>query len=144
MEIKKMIIYLPIILLLLFGCSVPTYSYLRNSSSKFEVAILKYQSKRVNEVVFNYDNIDKEIMFKKFANFDKNVKAQQIDSVSFKLIIPPKSTIFLEESLNFQSFIYKSIIIQGTELIDKNGVYNKTCKAKKDGLNKFLVWFDIE
>ncbi|MDP2188102.1 MAG: hypothetical protein Q8J69_05415 [Sphingobacteriaceae bacterium] len=137
-------VLLPVLLCLFcMGCSVPVRSYIWNTTSVQQTIIVRYIDLPNKEVQLYISDSKQAPYYDLIDELQKSIKARKIEANMYEFKIPPNSTVFLEQSLNFRSLLYESIKIGNVELITTDGLYSSDFITKKS-INKYTIWFRIE
>jgi hypothetical protein len=127
------------------NCSVPVKICIRNLQPINQKLTVQLQYNYQNDIFLQYVESIEEPSF----NIDKlptnRIKAVRLNENTFVFDLPSESTFFIESTINFHSFTYKSIKIGNEELLKNNYIYSATYfKSKKELLNEYTLWFDIK
>lgn len=127
------------------SCSVPVKICIRNLQPINQKLTVQLQYNYQNDIFLQYVESIEEPSF----NIDKlhtnRIKAVRLNENTFIFDLPSQSTSFIESTINFHSFTYKSIKIGNEELLKGDYMYSIAYfQSKKELLNKYTLWFDIK
>jgi len=140
---RKVVILLLCLSVLFSGCSVPVKVYIRNISTQPKRVIFQLNTIPSKEdITFLYQDGIKEPTFDLYKQFTKSIKAK-LTGGFYELNVPPQSVVFIEHGINFHSLTYKSITIDGKELLTGEASY-KQFTSKREAVSKYSLWFDSQ
>jgi hypothetical protein len=138
---KSNIVLILIMAFVLFGCSVYSELYLRNTTTiEQQITLVSRESIQGKRFEFLYsDSLVKKIKYKTYNYLDKKVTFNgQNKTVTFSM--PSNSTLHLGAGRNFQKQFEKMIIATDTFDLNSTGRF----QTSYEKLSKYAVWFDIK
>lgn len=136
-----------LMIVFLWGCTVPTHIYIRNISNQSEILILT-KSEHSAESLFFWASLkeikDKELNFELANKLSSKLICTVINDSVCQLSLPAHSLILLDKAYNFTSLKFTSAKIGDDEIIEDRFKFgaNKSV-TKKENLG-FIRCYNIQ
>jgi hypothetical protein len=135
-------------MVLFSGCTISGRYYLRNLTNQTAVVtVTSFSDLEITDstdLVFHYEPEVKEIKFSLYKRLNQALTARQVNSQQIQFTIPPHSTVFLGNGINFYPWGIQSLsITTGEKTIKLDASGQEKMNLKSRGLLKYTGHYDI-
>lgn len=130
-----------------WGCTVPVNFYLQNTTVQYVEIIAHLNNNNLNSYNLRFQTGLPDLQFNLVKSFYDELKPYKIDGKYLHYKLPPMSTIFIGNGINFKNFTFDEIKIinnNGGDIVTLNWENAELLeKGKSFGL-KYYAWYAIK